>query len=175
MLGDAWLTLRGITQNARLGFTQAAKHKAFFDNVFSVFSLFLTSGYVPLFKDSVRLGYTTVTNSLTFVTIQLPCFILYYTMFYPDGKKVVPLTIYDLLTAIGIVYWIMCDGSRSNNGIHFNVYGFDLDSVDRLLHVLQVKFDLKCSIHKHKAGPRIYVHKQSMPHLRSLKTALYST
>lgn len=34
--------------------------------------------------------------------------------------------------------------------------------------VLREKFDLKCTIHKHPAGPRIYIMAESMDQLRQL-------
>lgn len=172
MLGDAWIIVRGqIVLSARLGFAQSIIHREFFNAVFTVFSSFCTIGYVPHAKAFVRTGYTAVTNSLTFITMQLPCFLPFHNMFYVDNKKIVPFAIYDLLTEVGLAFWIMSDGSRQGIGLHLNVYSFDLESVNRLLHVLRVKFDLTCTIHKHKAGPRIYIHKRSIPHLRSLVTS----
>ena len=64
----------------------------------------------------------------------------------------------------------MDDGSKQGQGLHLNTYGFDMDSVNRLVHTLEVKFNLKCSIHSHKKGPRIYIRKISMSHLRELVT-----
>lgn len=170
LLGDAWLVLRGENQNSRLGFAQDTMHLEFYENVLEIFRIFLTANYVSTIKSYVRSGYTTVTDSLTFLTMQLPCFLPFFAIFYVDGKKIVPYTIYQQLTAVGIAYWIICDGSKQNGGLHLNVYGFDPSSVDRLLAVLREKFSLQCTIHKHKAGPRIYIKKGSMPHLRSLVT-----
>ena len=51
----------------------------------------------------------------------------------------------------------MDDGSRQNDGLHLSVYSFDSESVDRLLKTLRDNFNLKCSIHKHERGPRIYI------------------
>ena len=65
----------------------------------------------------------------------------------------------------------MDDGSIQNNGLHLNVYGFDPESVNRLMLVLQQKFDLTCSIHKHKShnmSSRIYIHGYSIDNLRLL-------
>jgi hypothetical protein len=51
----------------------------------------------------------------------------------------------------------MDDGSQQNKGLHLSVYGFDQESVERLLNVLRNKFNLTCSVHKHEQGPRIYI------------------
>jgi hypothetical protein len=109
-----------------------------------------------------------VTSSIGVLTMQLPCLNVLYDLFYPSGVKTVPLLILDMLTAVGLAHWIMGDGSRQGSGLHLNVYGFDPASVDRLMHVLTVKFGLICTVHGHSAGPRIYVHKESMPRLREL-------
>lgn len=100
--------------------------------------------------------------------MRLPCFNIYYDMFYPSGKKIVPLNIYDSFTRVSLAYFIMCDGSKHNKGLHLNVYAFDMDSVNRLTIVLKQKYELECTIHQHKSGPRIYISKNSMIKVREL-------
>lgn len=39
----------------------------------------------------------------------------------------------------------MDDGSKHGGGVHISVYGFK--NIDKLLHTLENKFNLKCSIH----------------------------
>lgn len=63
----------------------------------------------------------------------------------------------------------MDDGSIKNKGLHLNVYGFTLDEVVKLKSTLEnlfipinlesYKVDaiIKCSIHNHKKGYRIYI------------------
>ena len=63
----------------------------------------------------------------------------------------------------------MDDGSIQNKGLHLNVYGFTLDEVVKLKSTLENLFIpsicdkdkvgaiIKCSIHKHKKGYRIYI------------------
>ncbi len=101
--------------------------------------------------------------------MQLPCFNLFRELFYKLGKKIVPVNIYDLLTARGLAFWIMDDGSRHGEGLHISAYGFSEEDIDKLLLVLQDKFKLKCSIHFNRDNkPRIYIFKESMDSLRSL-------
>ena len=52
------------------------------------------------------------------------------------------MNIYDILTPIGLAFWIMDDGSLQNKGLHLSVYCFDSESVNRLLNVLQNKFKM---------------------------------
>ena len=63
----------------------------------------------------------------------------------------------------------MDDGSIQNKGLHLNAYGFTLDEVVKLKNTLENLFIhingdkdkvgtfIKCSIHKHKKGYRIYI------------------
>lgn len=63
----------------------------------------------------------------------------------------------------------MDDGSIQNKGLHLNVYGFTFDEVLILKNTLENLFIsfpsninnsndlLKCSIHNHKKGYRIYI------------------
>ena len=52
------------------------------------------------------------------------------------------------------------DGSLQNKGLHLNTYGFTDQDVLLLKSTLENIFGentLKCSIHKHKKGNRIYI------------------
>jgi hypothetical protein len=63
----------------------------------------------------------------------------------------------------------MDDGSIQNKGLHLNTYGFSSKEILLLKHMLENMFgenSLKCSIHKHSKGERIYVWEQSMDILR---------
>ena len=49
----------------------------------------------------------------------LPCFNYYYDIYYLNGKKTVPSNIGDLLTPLGLCYWIADDGC-------FHIRDFDI-------------------------------------------------
>ena len=63
----------------------------------------------------------------------------------------------------------MVEGSFKNKGLYLNVYGFTLDYLVKLKSILEnlfihINWDkdkvgaiIKCSIHKHKKGYRIYI------------------
>jgi len=64
----------------------------------------------------------------------------------------------------------MDDGSIQNKGLHLNTYGFNHEYILNLTKTLTNMFGdntLKCSIHKHQKGERIYVWEESMRLLRS--------
>jgi hypothetical protein len=82
--------------------------------------------------------------------------------------KTVPFNIKNIFTRVSLAHWIMCDGSKHNKGLHLNTYGFDLESVNRLILILEHKYQLNCTIHQHKAGPRIYILENSIDKVREL-------
>ena len=63
----------------------------------------------------------------------------------------------------------MDDGSKQGKGLHISVYAFSNEDVDKLMFVLQDKFNLKCSIHYNRDNkPRIFIFKESMENLITL-------
>ena len=59
----------------------------------------------------------------------------------------------------------MDDGSIQNKGLHLNTYGFKDKDVLLLKKTLENLFgdnNLKCSIHSHSKGKRIYIWEESM-------------
>lgn len=63
----------------------------------------------------------------------------------------------------------MDDGSKQGKGLHISVYAFNNEDVDKLMFVLQDKFNLKCSIHYNRDNkPRIFIFKESMENLITL-------
>ena len=64
----------------------------------------------------------------------------------------------------------MDDGSLHNQGLHLNTYGFTAEEIFKLKEILESMFEensLKCTIHKHPKGGRIYIWKESMELLRN--------
>jgi LAGLIDADG DNA endonuclease family len=74
-------------------------------------------------KPDARTGK--VYNSIRFSTLCLPCLNYYHELFYSNGKKIISNNIGELLTARGLAYLIMDDGSKSYYGqtiIHTRSY-----------------------------------------------------
>ena len=64
----------------------------------------------------------------------------------------------------------MDDGSLKNKDLHLNTYGFTNQDILNLKSTLENMFGentLKCSIHKHKKGERIYIWEESMELIRT--------
>jgi len=83
--------------------------------------------------------------------------------------KIISSNTQNLFTPKGLAHWIMDDGSLQNKGLHLNTYGFTNQDILNLKSTLDNMFGentLKCSIHKHKKGERIYIWEESMELIR---------
>ena len=170
LLGDAHIVKRSSTSNSRLMYAQTAiAHKTYFEYVYSFFNSFCAKDYITQTKISRDKRTNKIYSSISFTTMQLPCFNVFRELFYISNVKTVPNNIYELLTPKGLAFWIMDDGSRQGKGLHISVYAFSNEDVDKLMFVLQDKFNLKCSIHYNRDNkPRIFIFKESMENLITL-------
>jgi len=72
----------------------------------------------------------------------------------------------------------MGDGSKQNDGLHLNTYGFKLDGINILLKSLDKKLNINCggsaakptdpTLHNHKSGYRIYISKKDLYTIKPL-------
>ena len=173
LLGDGHVQKRSLNGNSRFMYGQSSlriHHLNYFKHVLNLFKPYLSETFKlkeKTFKDN-RTNNTY--KSVNFSTLSLPCFNQYKSLFYKNNKKIVPINIQELLTPIGLAYWIMDDGSIQNKGLHLNTYAFNSEDVLKLKSTLENLFgnnSLKCSIHKHKKGNRIYIFGESMDILRN--------
>ena len=177
LLGDGHIQKR---KNSRFIYAQSSlrvHHLNYFKHVFALFKPYLSKDFI--FKDRSFIDKRTnkTYSSVSFATLTLPCFNQYRDLFYDsNNKKIVPASIENILTPIGLAYWIMDDGSIQNSGLHLNTYGFTLEDTIKLKTAIENMFaidegmqtkPLKCSIHKHKKGNRIYIWGESMEFLRN--------
>lgn len=160
--------------------TSKKSHLNYFYHVLSIFKPYIVVDR----KVKERLLISKKTGkeykSISFATMSLPLFNKWALLFYVrdengNRKKRVPCNIDQLLTKRGLAYWIMDDGSigqssklKAKTGLHLNTYGFIYSDVLLLQNVLNEKFNLKTSIHKHKSGYRIYIWEKSMTLLTEL-------
>ena len=173
LLGDGHVQKRSLNGNSRFMYGQSSlriHHLNYFKHVLNLFKPYLSETFKlkeKTFKDN-RTNNTY--KSVNFATLSLPCFNQYKSLFYKNNKKIVPINIQELLTPIGLAYWIMDDGSIQNKGLHLNTYAFNSEDVLKLKSTLENLFgnnSLKCSIHKHKKGNRIYIFGESMDIFRN--------
>jgi hypothetical protein len=174
LLGDGHIQKRSINGNSRFIYGQSSlrlHHLNYFNHILELFNPYLSKDFKPKKKSFSDKRTNKEYSSVQFATLSLPCFNYYKSLFYNSNNiKIVPSNIQNLLTPIGLAYWIMDDGSLQNKGLHLNTYGFTQQDIFLLKFTLENMFGentLKCSIHNHKKGQRIYIWEQSMEMLRN--------
>jgi hypothetical protein len=116
---------------------------------------------------------------LNFFTRALPCLTELHSLFYPNGVKIIPENIYDLLTPVALAHLIMGDGQSSRHGLILCTNSFSIQDVVRLMNVLMVRYKLDCNIREHrrssgKVEHMVYIKHGSMPILRTIvKSYMY--
>jgi hypothetical protein len=102
-LRDLHMQKQSKGRNPNLQFSQGLIHK---DYIFHLYDLF--KGYCssePKISEQKPHSVTgKVYTRVRFNTNCLPCFNEMYYLFYPEGKKIIPLNIGELLTAQGLAY-----------------------------------------------------------------------
>ena len=174
--------MRGRAINGRFKVIQSTKYKDYFLMLFEIFNQFCSTPYSSYtYLDSrTNKNY----SSLTLRTKSLPLFTEYYNLFYLNGVKVIPNTIGDLLTPLGLAHWIMQDGSyhKVSKGVVLCTDSFKKEEIQLLICILQTKFNLICTIQKSpsknlnmRSGGRIYISAKSLPILRTLVQSHFHT
>nr|YP_009722347.1 hypothetical protein [Morchella importuna]QGN66749.1 hypothetical protein [Morchella importuna] len=96
LLGDAHIVRRSSTSNSRLVFAQTAVlHKEYFNYVLNMFLPFCADNYTPQSGINRDKRTNKSYSSISFTTMQLPCFNEYREMFYTLNVKKVPENIYE--------------------------------------------------------------------------------
>jgi hypothetical protein len=138
-LGD--LNIRKRNRNTCLRFKQSIKNEAYILHLYSLFQEYCNMS--PRIKDAPLNGKKH--QSIYFDTYE--AFNYYYELFYSNKRKIVPLNIQELLTARGLAYWAMDDGTADRSGFILNTNSFTKEEIDLLISTLKNKFDLNCSVH----------------------------
>jgi hypothetical protein len=100
LLGDLYGQIQTTGVNARFRFEQSIVHEDYLLHLYALFQSF--SVQAP--KVNARLPHRQtgkIYSNMYFITYSLPCFNELYSLFYLDGKKVIPSNIGDLLTPLG--------------------------------------------------------------------------
>lgn len=90
---------------------------------------------------------------------------------YPIHKKIIPSkeVLMERLTPRAIAYWLMDDGSFSDNTVKFCTNGFTVDEVNLLREVLLEKYNIDTTLRiVNGKEPIIYVRTNSFPKLKLL-------
>lgn len=120
ILGDGFLERSKSSHNTRLRIEQAYPEKeGYLRSLYDLFEPMTSMVPTILSRKDKRNG--TITQSLYFRTLAMPCLNFYYELFYVNKVKIIPRALRarqkrnlgELLTARGLAYWIMDDGGKS--------------------------------------------------------------
>jgi hypothetical protein len=170
ILGDLCLSRRSKnTLSVRALFKQGLIHKDYLMHLYELFNTF--GSQIPktanLLPDK-RTGK--IYSAVSFNTYSLPCFFRLYSLFYPEGKKIVPSNIGDLLTPLSLAYWLADDGTFHKTQQHVRIctHSFTYEEVLLLASVLSAKFGLKSAVNKDQGCFLIRISPKSVPELQAL-------
>ena len=167
LLGDLYARKQKLGINSSLTFLQGVIHDNYLLHLFDLFQDYCPQGpRIVSPKPDKRTGK--VYKSIYFNTYSLPCLNEFYNLFYLNGVKTVPLNIGDLLTPLGLCYWICDDGSFKNNGVILHTQSFSNEKVNLLVRTLNDKFNLKCTIYQDRGKDVIRISSKSLPELQNL-------
>jgi len=158
LLSDGWLIIPSATNiSPRLGLSQSLSHFKYVWFVFNALSHYCDN--FPVLRERKR-GTKTLW-CVDVVTGALPCFSEIYSLFYVNKIKVIPHNIYELFTPVVFAHLIMGDGGFKSKGIFLCADSYSIQDVVRLMNVLIIRYDLKCTLHKSYENYRIYISRNS--------------
>jgi hypothetical protein len=165
----SWPSWWKTNSNIRLRFEQGTVHDDYLLHLYDLFkSCCPQAPKVYTRLPDKRTGE--IFYRISFYTYSLPCFTDIFDLFYLDGKKIIPSNIGDLLTPLGLCYWICDDGSfnHRDKAVVLHTQSFTHEEVKLLVGVLTNKFNLKCTINRKGDCYIIIISAKSLPGLQKL-------
>lgn len=156
ILGEAHLEAQKNGRTYMVRFEHSARHRAYVQHLYDLFRNWVLQP--P--RERVRQNPRGTSHTVFFSTVSHGAFRFYAHQFYRDSRKRVPKIIGRLLTARGLAYWYMDDGSirsHQSQGVIFNTRDFDRTDVKVLIEVLRLKFGLDAWLGRQPDGWQIYV------------------
>lgn len=180
ILGDLSAEKTSISGNTRLRFHMSIINKDYIEHLYSIFKVYTKTG-----PREINRAYNLLTKrteiSIAFATLRYPQFNwvmsdFYYSNVFNKNIKFIPTNIFDILTPVGLAYWIMDDGSynKLKQNIILCTDSYTKEDVERLIDVLRTKFNLSVGLVNYKLNKqghmtyRIRINKSSVPHLITL-------
>lgn len=118
--------------------------------------------------------------NLEFQTRQLKSLNEIYNLFYIElKKKIITPELFNYIDYIALAHWIQGDGARRNKGIVLCTDCFTIKEIVLLMNILNIKFNIKSTIHFDNKKARIFINKKELnkikPYIKPffVKTFLY--
>jgi hypothetical protein len=80
----------------------------------------------------------------------MPCITELRSLFYPNGIKIIPEDIYNMLTPVALAHMIMGDGSVKSHGLNLCTNSYSIQDVILLMNVLIIRYKLDCNLRLYK-------------------------
>lgn len=160
MLGDLTVERVSLNGNSRLRFFASVINKDYINHLYKIFKLYTKTPPREVTRKKVNKLTGHIQTDIFFSTLKYSYFNFAREEFYilcnyknkdlVKNKfiKVVPLDIEKNLTAVGLAYWLMDDGSffKSKNQIIICTDSYSKEDVMRLISILISKFNLSASL-----------------------------
>lgn len=166
-LGDLHIQKQNV--NARLRFEQGIVHEDYLNHLYDLFKSYCPQA-PKIYTRSPDKITGKVHSRICFSTYSLPCFNEMHELFYTCGAKIIPSNIEDLLTPLGLCYWICDDGgfNKISGVVVISTHGFSFGEVELLTRVLNNKFKLISTINKNGNHFVIRISHGSLPVLQKM-------
>jgi len=124
LLGDVHAS-KAITKNPRFMFAQGWDQRSHLYHLYEIFKDFCKTE--PKIYRRIDKRTNKTYSTIQFSTLTSPLFNYYYNIFYVNGNKVIPANLGELLTARGLAYWAMDDGTKTGTGFRLSTQSFTKD------------------------------------------------
>lgn len=172
MLGDGNLRIIGRNREASFAVDHSNHQKEYVLWKYGIMSEWVTTKPKILtriyHKNPKRL-----LTSLRFQTISHPEFSFWHKVFYPEGIKIVPKNIQEILVSpLSLAIWFMDDGNKNHQAVFLNTQQFEKYDQECLMECLNQNFGLECTLNKHwmYKGKQLYRIRVSTKSTRVLHT-----
>lgn len=167
LLGDSHAEKRKGGKGTRITFYQEGSHE---DYLLYLHSLIANLGFcnTKIPKISTRLGKKgKIRKIIRFTTWTYDQFNIIHTLWYNEGKKILPYSLRNYFTPLALAIWIMDDGGKVGSGLKLSTNNFTKEEVDYLVFLLKDIFNIDSN--RQSAGCKdqycIYIIADSMPTL----------
>ena len=158
VLGDGYLVPNWSKTNYALKITRSGKQKEYVEWQYESLKPFVLKK--PRWYERTQ-SYTIGTISHSEIT-------KLYSIFYPNGKKIIPNVMAEYIQSpLTLAVWFMDDGNVVKNkegkvyGYHLNTQSFSVLENKMLVGMFQNQLGIKCTIQKNNGYVRLYINSES--------------